>query len=99
MTAESNARALCAALYSCEMHHMVHPIAATVRDRHVVAVGSARNTHRTVGYAVTPEDAWAQAEAAMRREIADMLESARRDRDRAEATIARLSAALSEVDR
>jgi hypothetical protein len=95
MTAvETTVRALAAARYPWgEVWHHVAP-----GGRHYILCGPTRHAHVTLGGDAagcdTPEAAWEAAETTMRREVADAIARERRYRDRADAEIARLTAAL-----
>ena len=92
--AETAVRALAAARYPY-MEVWCH---AAPSGRHYVLGGPTRHAHVTLGGGAvgcaTPGAAWEAAEVSMRREVADTLARARAERDRADAEIARLTAAL-----
>ena len=95
MGAESTVRRLAAALYpDREVWTVTVPQQRGAPERRYVLCGRTLCAHRTLGAGGTPADAWADAEATVRREIADAIARERRDRDRAAAEIARLTAAL-----
>ena len=92
---ESTARRLASVLLpQHEVWTASAPRWRTTPERHYVLCGRTRYAHRTIGTGATPADAWADAEATLRREIADAVARERRDRDRAQAEIERLTAAL-----
>lgn len=95
MGAESTVRRLAAALYPGREVWAVHvPRRGKAIERHYILCGTTLHGHRTLGTGATPADAWADAEATVRREIADAIARERRDRDRAQGEIERLTAAL-----
>ena len=93
-TTETTVRALAAARYSwAEVWHHAAP-----NGRHYVLAGATRHAHVTLGGGAagcaTPEAAWAAAEVSLRREVADAIARAKRERDRVDEEITRLTAAL-----
>lgn len=67
-------------------------------DRHYILCGRTRTAHFTLGGGAfgcdTPEAAWAEAEALLRREVETRIAYDRRQRDLLDADVARLTAAL-----
>ena len=97
MGAESTVRRLAAALCpGREVWTVAVPQQRRAPERCYILCGRGHN-HSTLGGGATPADAWADAEATLRREIADAIARERRDRDRAQAETERLTAALEGV--
>jgi hypothetical protein len=95
MTTETTVRTLAAALYPRrEVWIGVAPKWRHIPETHYVLCGPNRLSHRTLGRGATEAEAWASAETTLRREVADAIALARRERDRADEEIARLTAAL-----
>lgn len=96
MTAESTTRRLAAALYPGREVWTVTVPQRRAPERSYILCGRG-HSHTTLGRGATEADAWADAEATVRREIADAIARERRDRDRAQAEIERLTAALERL--
>ena len=93
--AETTVHALAAAMWPGRIVRAhVAPRCRTKPEWHYIHCGRTLYDHRTLGTGATEAEAWADAEARCRREINDAIDRERRDRDRAEAEIARLTAAL-----
>lgn len=95
MTAEAAVRALVAAIYpSNEVWHHVSPRRGRLAEAHYVLRGPTRYAHATMGQGTTADAAWSEAERMLRADAEGRIARARDERDRADAEIARLTAAL-----
>jgi membrane protein required for beta-lactamase induction len=92
---ETAVRALAAAIYSArEVWLHTSPRRGRRAEAHYVLRGPTRYAHVTVGRGTTADAAWADALRDLRADAEGRLARARAERDRAEAEIARLTAAL-----